>query len=304
MSLGYFNLETLTPKRLKRPDWLKIKLNTNAEFQKTRKLIESQNLNTVCAEARCPNIYECWGRKIATIMILGDICTRACGFCSVKTGKPNWFDNGEPIRTAEAVKKMGLKHVVITSVDRDDMKNDYGATIWADTIFEIKQLNRDCSIEVLTPDFKGYLPALKIVFDAHPDIFSHNIETVERISKEVRTQSNWQRTKMVLQESVKSGLVTKTGLMVGLGETDEEVLGVMQEMADLGVEIFNIGQYLQPTIKHLKVKRYVHPDTFKMYNDKGLNMGYRVVESGPLVRSSYHADEQVKKYKIKKGINE
>ena len=304
MNLDYSNLESVVPKRIKRPDWLKIKLNTNAEFQETRKLIENQNLNTVCAEAKCPNIYECWGRKIATIMILGDTCTRACGFCSVKTGKPSWFDNDEPYRTALAVKKMNLNHVVITSVDRDDIKNDFGASIWAKTITEIKRLNPDCSIEVLTPDFKGYLPALKIVFDSQPDIFSHNTETVERISKEVRTQSNWQRTKMVLKESVKSGLVTKTGIMVGLGETDEEVLQVMQEMVDLGVEIFNIGQYLQPTNKHLTVKRFVHPDIFNMFHEKGLEMGYRVVESGPLVRSSYHADEQVRKYKIKKEINE
>jgi len=287
---------TTKQKRIERPEWLKIRLKTDKSFQETRKLMEGQNLNTVCEEARCPNIYECWGRKTATIMILGDVCTRACGFCSVKTGKPTWFDDDEPRRTAEAVQSMGLKHVVITSVDRDDIKNDYGATIWAKTIMHIRELNPECSIEVLTPDFKGYKPALKTVFDANPDIFSHNTETIERISKQVRAQADWQRTKMVLEESVKAGLVTKTGLMVGLGETDDEVLDVMQEMADLGVEIFNIGQYLQPTKNHLPVDRFVHPDIFKIYNQKGLEMGFRVVESGPLVRSSYHADEQVIRY--------
>lgn len=289
-------MEKITQKRLKRPDWLKIKLKTDSNFQETRRLMEGQNLNTVCEEARCPNIYECWGRNTATIMILGDICTRACGFCSVKTGKPIWFDDDEPKRTAEAVKSMGLKHVVITSVDRDDIKNDYGSSIWAKTILEIRKLNPNCSIEVLTPDFRGDLSAIQTVFSAKPDIFSHNTETVERISKQVRAQSDWQRTKMVLEESVKAGLVTKTGLMVGLGETDTEILKVMKEMVDIGVEIFNIGQYLQPTKNHLPVLRYVHPDVFKMFHDKGLEMGYRVVESGPLVRSSYHADEQVIRY--------
>ena len=183
-------------------------------------MIEVKKLNTVCVEARCPNIYECWSRKTATIMILGETCTRACGFCSVKTGKPKWFDNDEPHRTAEAVKSMGLKHVVITSVDRDDLKFDYGSKVWAKTIIETRNLNPNCTIEVLTPDFKGYLPALETVFKSRPDIFSHNTETVERISKKVRAQSSWKRTKMVLSESVKFGLVTKTGLMVGLGETD------------------------------------------------------------------------------------
>jgi len=297
MNQGYSKLKYSTKSnRIKRPEWLKIRLKTDESFQETRKLMQVQNLNTVCEEARCPNIYECWGRKTATIMILGDVCTRACGFCSVKTGKPTWFDDDEPRRTAEAVKSMRLKHVVITSVDRDDMQGDYGAKIWANTILKIHELNANCSIEVLTPDFKGYKPALKTVFDAKPDIFSHNTETIERISKKVRAQANWQRTKMVLAESVKADLVTKTGLMVGLGEKDDEVLDVMREMVDLGVEIFNIGQYLQPTKNHLPIERYVHPDIFKMYNQKGLEMGFRVVESGPLVRSSYHADEQVIRY--------
>ncbi|MBC8311425.1 MAG: lipoyl synthase [Candidatus Marinimicrobia bacterium] len=284
---------------VKRPDWLKIKLKTDGHFNDIRKLMSSQKLNTVCEEARCPNIYECWSRKTATIMILGDTCTRACGFCSVKTGKPPIYDEMEPVRTAHAVKEMGLTHVVITSVDRDDLKDDFGATIWAETINQIHRMAPDCTVEVLTPDFQGHLPSLKKVFSARPEIFSHNVECVERISKQVRTQSIWQRTKSVLEASIEFGLLTKTGLMVGLGETDDEVLETMKEMADLGVEIFNVGQYLQPTKDHLAVDRFVHPDVFAMFKEKGLAMGFKVVESGPLVRSSYHADEQAKMYGVK-----
>lgn len=284
---------------IKRPDWLKIKLKTDGHFNEIRNLMSSQKLNTVCEEARCPNIYECWSRKTATIMILGDTCTRACGFCSVKTGKPPMYDEMEPVRTANAVKEMGLTHVVITSVDRDDLKDDFGATIWAETINQVHRMAPDCTVEVLTPDFQGHLPSLKKVFEARPEIFSHNVECVERISKKVRTQSIWQRTKSVLEASIEFGLLTKTGLMVGLGETDDEVLETMEEMASLGVEIFNVGQYLQPTKNHLEVDRFVHPNVFKMFKEKGLAMGYKVVESGPLVRSSYHADEQAKMYGVK-----
>ncbi len=229
-------------------------------------------------------------------MILGDTCTRSCGFCSVKTGNPLNIDLFEPIRTAEAVKAMDLKHVVITSVDRDDIKNDYGAEIWAQTINEIHNIVPNCNVEVLTPDFQGHIPALEKVFNAKPEIFSHNIECVERISKQVRKQSNWKRSKNVLKLSVEKKLVTKTGMMVGLGETDEEVIDTMYEIVDLGVGIFNIGQYLQPTKDHLKVQRFVHPDIFKEYKEEGLKMGFKVIESGPLVRSSYHADEQAHQY--------
>ena len=281
-----------------RPDWLKIKLDTSGDFIRTQQLMREQSLNTVCEEARCPNIYECWGRSTATIMILGDTCTRSCGFCSVKTGKPYVVDMEEPKRTAKAVKSMKLRHVVITSVDRDDLKKDFGANIWVETILEIRKRAIDCTIEVLTPDFQNYKPAFEKVFMAAPDIFSHNIECVKRISKQVRPQSSWNRSISVLKASVQWGLVTKTGIMVGLGETDREVLEAMQESADLGITIFNIGQYLQPTIKHLAVQRFVHPDIFEMYKEKGLEMGFRVVESGPLVRSSYHADEQVKQLHI------
>ena len=281
-----------------RPDWLKIRLDTSGDFIRTQKLMREQSLNTVCEEARCPNIYECWGRNTATIMILGNTCTRSCGFCSVKTGKPYVVDLEEPRRTAKAVKSMKLRHVVITSVDRDDLKEDFGANNWVATILEIRRRATDCTIEVLTPDFQNYKPAFEKVFKAAPDIFSHNIECVKRISRQVRPQSDWQRSLSVLQSSVKWGLTTKTGIMVGLGESDGEVLEVMQESADLGITIFNIGQYLQPTINHLAVQRFVHPDIFEMYQERGLEMGFRVVESGPLVRSSYHADEQVKQLHI------
>ena len=278
-----------------RPDWLKIRLTTSGKFLETQKLIRKNNLHTVCEEARCPNIYECWGRQTATIMILGGTCTRSCGFCSVKTGKPLATDILEPVRTGHTVKAMKLRHVVITSVDRDDLKNDYGADIWAKTIQQIRIQAPNCTIEVLTPDFRYYRPAFEKVFQAAPDIFSHNIECVQRISKAVRPQSDWNRSFAILRASIAWGLQTKTGMMVGLGENNSEVLETMQEIADLGISIFNIGQYLQPTLNHLPVQRFVHPDIFKMYKEKGLGMGFAVVESGPLVRSSYHADEQVRR---------
>tara|TARA_Y100001980_G_scaffold19144_1_gene5342 strand:- start:9 stop:743 length:735 start_codon:yes stop_codon:yes gene_type:complete len=239
-------------------------------------------------------MFECWGRGTATIMILGDICTRACGFCSVKTGKPLKIDTMEPYRTALAVKKMKLRHVVITSVDRDDLRGDFGSSIWAETIEQIHQNVPNCTVEVLTPDFKGYLPALHTVFSAKPEIFSHNVECVERISKQVRAQAVWSRSLDVLKESVEYGLRTKTGMMLGLGESKKEVVDTMKQVVDLGVEIFTIGQYLQPTKNHLPVSRYLNEDEFLYFKEEGLKMGFLVVESGALVRSSYHADEQAR----------
>jgi len=272
----------------------KIKLQIGEGYRFVNDTVKEHNLNTVCAEANCPNIYECWSRGTATIMILGDICTRACGFCSVKTGKPLWDDPLEPYRTAMAVKKMELKHVVITSVDRDDIKNDFGASIWAKTIQEIHKYVPECTVEVLTPDFKGDQDSLEKVFSARPDIFSHNMECVERISKKVRTQANWLISLDVLRLSSNYGLITKTGLMVGLGETFNEVVRTMQEAYYAGVSIFTIGQYLQPTSEHLKVQRYVDKDEFFEYKKIGKKIGFNIVESGPLVRSSYHADEQAR----------
>ena len=276
----------------------KIRLQFGDDYKFVQGVVNSNQLNTVCEEARCPNIYECWGRGTATIMILGDICTRSCGFCAVQTGKPIGLDDMEPIRTAMAVKKMNLRHVVITSVDRDDLKRDYGAAIWAKTIGQIRHHVPACTIEVLTPDFQGYQPALEKVFEAHPDIFSHNVESVERISRKVRAQAVWSRSLNVLKQSVDYGLRTKTSMMVGLGESKKEVLDTMKQVSDLGVEIFTIGQYLQPTKNHLPVDRYVEDKEFEFYKRKGLEIGFRVVESGALVRSSYHADEQARLAKV------
>ena len=270
----------------------KVRLQIGAGYRFVNGVVNDYKLNTVCEEANCPNIYECWSRGTATIMILGDVCTRACGFCAVKTGKPTWSDPMEPFRTAMAVKKMKLRHVVITSVDRDDIKNDYGASIWAKTIREIHKYVPDCTVEVLTPDFKGDKLLLKKVFNAKPEIFSHNVECVERISKLVRTQADWKRSLNVLRYSSDHGLLTKTGIMVGLGETSDEVIRTMEEVYDVGVSIFTIGQYLQPTKDHLKVMSYIAKDKFNQYKNIGLEIGFDIVESGPLVRSSYHADEQ------------
>lgn len=277
--------------RLHKP---KVNISTDKNYKSVKKMVQESYLNTVCVEARCPNIYECWNRKTATLMILGDTCTRACGFCSVKTGKPTWNDPLEPVRVAQAVKKMGLRHVVITSVDRDDLKGDYGASIWAETITQTKKVNKKCTVEVLTPDFKGDKLALKRVFDSRPDIFSHNVECVERISKAVRAQANWKRSLDVLKSSIHYGLRTKTGMMVGLGEQENEVKNTMRQVVDLGVQIFTIGQYLQPTKNHLPVIDYIPKEQFEEYKQYGYSIGFKVVESGPLVRSSYHADEQAR----------
>ena len=280
--------ETIT-----KPQKPRIKLQISDGYRFVNDVVQRNKLHTVCEEARCPNIYECWDRGTATIMILGDTCTRACGFCAVNTGKPTWNDPLEPYRSAMAVKKMNLKHVVITSVDRDDLKNDYGATIWAETINQIHNHVPNCNVEVLTPDFQGNKSSLLKVFNAKPEIFSHNVECVERISKKVRTQANWKRSLDVLSYSVKNKMRTKTGMMVGLGETFEEVVNTMAQVRSLGVEIFTIGQYLQPSKNHLEVKRYVKNLEFEEYKILGLKMGFKIVKSGSLVRSSYHADEGI-----------
>jgi lipoic acid synthetase len=245
----------------------------------------------------CPNISECWERRAATIMILGDTCTRSCGFCAVKTGRPSAVDLDEPRRTAEAVKKMGLHHCVITSVDRDELDDD-GAAIWAETIRQIHTEVPGCSIEVLTPDFQGNPESIKTVLDAKPEIMSHNMETVERLHRRIRPQAQYQRSLDVLRQSVAEGLQTKTSIMVGIGEAKEEVFALMDAVRATGCQIFSLGQYLQPTKAHEPVHRYVHPDEFEEYKVYGLKIGFNYVESGPLVRSSYHADEQVLKNKI------
>ncbi|MFQ6616631.1 MAG: lipoyl synthase [Fidelibacterota bacterium] len=277
--------------RDRKPDWLKISIRTGQNYRDLKSLVRRGNLHTVCEEALCPNIYECWERRSATLMILGDICTRSCGFCNVKTGKPTWDDPGEPRRTAEAVKEMGLKHCVITSVNRDELP-DGGASVWADTIRQIHQLNPGCSVEVLIPDFRNDDAALESVFAAKPEILGHNVETVPRLYRRVRPQARIEWSLSVLRKSKGFGLRTKTAFMLGLGEQAEEVFSLMQGVAETGCDILAIGQYLQPTRNHVPVDRFVHPDEFSVYRETGLKMGFRWVEAGPLVRSSYHADLQ------------
>jgi len=280
------------PNAARRPDWLKVRLPHGEAFHEVKTIVDMHHLHTVCESARCPNMAECWGRRTATFMILGDICTRSCRFCAVKTGRPTELDELEPFRVAEAVKQLNLRHAVITSVNRDELK-DGGAGIFAETIRQIRKKSPGCRVEVLIPDFQGDYDSLKLVIDAHPNILNHNVETVPRLYKDVRPQAKYERSLWVLEESRRQGLVTKSGLMVGLGETPEEVLEVMRDLRKIDCTILTIGQYLQPTKAHLPVDRFVHPDEFRMYREEGLKMGFRFVESGPLVRSSYHADEQI-----------
>ena len=278
-------------KRERRPDWLKIKVPLGTTFSEIRKLVDAQGLNTVCEDARCPNMAECWNRGTATFMILGDICTRSCGFCSVKTGRPLELDTDEPRRVAEAVAEMKLRHAVITSVNRDELK-DGGAEIFAATIRAIRDRLPECKVEVLTPDFQGKREAIQVVIDARPDIFNHNMETVPRLYRQVRPQAKYQRSLDVLNMCKQQGLVTKTGIMLGLGEQADEILQVMKDLRAIDVNIMTLGQYLQPTKEHLPVDRYVPPEEFAEWKEQGLALGFAHVESGPLVRSSYHADEQ------------
>ena len=278
--------------KVKRPDWLKIKLKTDGHFNDIRKLMSNQRLNTVCEEARCPNIYECWSRKTATIMILGDTCTRACGFCSVRTGKPIMYDEMEPIRTANTVKEMGLNHVVITSVDRDDLK-DGGASIWVETINTIRKVNPNTTMETLIPDFKGKLKDIQPIIDAKPEVVSHNLETVRSLTRKVRIQAKYDRSLDTLRYLYEGGIRTKSGIMLGLGETEEELIQSMKDLRNVGVKILTLGQYLQPSKKHLPVKEFITPEQFKKYELFGKDLGFRHVESGPLVRSSYKAQKHI-----------
>jgi lipoic acid synthetase len=287
------------PRREPRPEWLRIKLATPAEYHKVRKLVGGLKLNTVCEEARCPNIYECWGTHgTATFMILGDVCTRRCGFCAVTSGRPPAGpDPQEPAHVAEAVSAMRLQHAVITSVDRDDLP-DGGARHWAAVIDAVHARNPECTVEVLTPDFRGVPDALDVVLAARPEIFSHNTETVPRLYRTARPGSRYDRTLALLAEAARrrdagdyAGRV-KTGIMVGLGETPDEIRATLRDIRATGVEILTIGQYLQPTTKHLPVDRYVHPDEFAEHKAYALELGFAHCESGPLVRSSYHAHEQ------------
>ncbi|MDK9699743.1 MAG: lipoyl synthase [bacterium] len=282
----------------RRPDWIRGKLPSPHLTGHTRDIVRSHGLNTVCEEAHCPNLGECWQKKHATIMILGDVCTRSCGFCAVKTGKPNELDWDEPRRVGMAVADMGLKHVVITSVNRDELLLG-GADIFAATITEIRKLAPNTRIEVLTPDFKGYEPALKICFDAKPDVFNHNVETVPHLYYKVRPQAKYERSLEVLRAGKEAGLITKSGVMVGLGEEFDELVQVMKDLRAVDCDMITIGQYLQPTKNHLPVVRFMHPDEFKELERIGYEIGFGSVASGPMVRSSYNAEEFFERSKVK-----
>jgi lipoic acid synthetase len=278
----------------RRPEWIKVSQPKGESFKNLKHLMRSKELHTVCEEARCPNMGECWGAGTATFLILGDICTRSCGFCDVKTGRPLPIDWDEPERVAQAVKSMNLRHVVITSVNRDERK-DGGAPIFAVCIRRIREVQRNCSIEVLIPDFKGSQEALKIVMDARPEILNHNVETVPRLFRKVQPQDHyeWAEATLVNAKRMDPEVLTKSGIMVGLGETWDELLAVMRDLASWGVDILTVGQYLQPSRKHLPMDRFYAMEEFASLKELGLNMGFKWVESAPLVRSSYHADKQV-----------
>jgi len=274
----------------RKPDWLKIKVPSGKEYVQVKDIVERHKLHTICTSGKCPNMAECWGLGTATFMILGDICTRSCKFCATKTGKPEPVDYDEPKNLAESVKLMKLKHCVITSVDRDDLE-DGGANIWAKTIREVKKLNPVTSIEGLIPDFQGKKELIKIVLDAGAEVISHNLETVRRLTPQVRSAAQYDRSLEVIGQIAHSQSVAKSGIMVGLGEMEDEIFETMDDLLKVGCEVMTIGQYLQPTKNHLPVNEYIHPDVFKKWEEIGLIKGFKFVESAPLVRSSYHAEK-------------
>jgi lipoic acid synthetase len=278
--------------RIPKPKWLKVKLPTGENYRKVRSLVDEHKLHTICESGNCPNMGECWGEGTATFMILGNICTRSCGFCAVSTGKPLEADPFEPARVANSVKLMGVKHAVITSVDRDDLA-DGGSEIWVKTVELVRSKSPGTTMETLIPDFAGNWENLQRIIDVAPDIVSHNLETVRRLTKQVRIQAKYDRSLEVLFRLKKGGMRTKSGVMLGLGETRDEVLETMEDLRSVQVDILTLGQYLQPTRKHLPVQDFVTPEQFKEYEEIGLKMGFRFVESGPLVRSSYHAEKHL-----------
>jgi len=278
--------------RIPKPKWLKVKLPTGENYRKVRSLVDEHKLHTICESGNCPNMGECWGEGTATFMILGNICTRSCGFCAVSTGKPLEADPFEPARVANSVKLMGVQHAVITSVDRDDLA-DGGSEIWVKTVELVRAKSPGTTMETLIPDFAGNWENLQRIIDVAPDIVSHNLETVRRLTKQVRIQAKYDRSLEVLFRLKKGGMRTKSGVMLGLGETRAEVLETMEDLRSVEVDVLTLGQYLQPTRKHLPVQEFVTPEQFKEYEEIGLKMGYRFVESGPLVRSSYHAEKHL-----------
>ncbi|MGX5817467.1 lipoyl synthase [Chitinophaga lutea] len=283
--------ETAAP-RVKKPDWLRVKLPIGENYRQVRNLVDTHKLHTICESGNCPNMGECWGAGTATFMILGNVCTRSCGFCAVATGRPEPVDWDEPQRVAEAIYLMKVKHAVITSVDRDELK-DGGSIIWANTIKAVRALNPTTTMETLIPDFRGIWENLERVIEAAPEVVSHNLETVERLTKQVRIQAKYHRSLEVIRRLKAGGMRTKSGIMLGLGETKEETIQAMQDLRDNGCDVVTLGQYLQPTPKHLPVVRFVHPDEFAELREIGYGMGLDYVESGPLVRSSYHAEKHI-----------
>lgn len=278
--------------KVKKPDWLRVKLPIGESYKHVRNLVDTHKLHTICESGNCPNMGECWGAGTATFMILGNICTRSCGFCAVATGRPTELDWDEPQRVAEAIHLMKVKHAVITSVDRDELK-DGGSTIWYNTIKAVKALNADTTLETLIPDFKGKREDIQRIIDAAPEVVSHNIETVERLTRQVRIQAKYWRSMEVIRILKEGGMRTKSGIMLGLGEKKEEVIQTIKDLRDNGCDVITIGQYLQPTQRHLAVQRFVHPDEFAEYKEVGYDLGLDYVESGPLVRSSYHSERHV-----------
>lgn len=286
------NQEVDTKTRVKKPKWLRVKLPTGENYRKVRALVDEHKLHTICESGSCPNMGECWGEGTATFMILGNICTRSCGFCGVSTGKPLEADIKEPYHVAQSVKLMGVKHAVITSVDRDDL-TDGGSEIWAATVRAVRKHSPGTTMETLIPDFMGKWQNLQNVIDVAPEIVSHNLETVRRLTKQVRIQAKYDRSLEVLMRLKKGGMRTKSGIMLGLGETEEEILETIDDLAKVNVDILTMGQYLQPTPKHLPVAEFVTPEKFDEYREYALKKGFKFVESGPLVRSSYHAEKHL-----------
>jgi lipoyl synthase len=284
--------ETTVTARVPKPKWLRVKLPTGESFKKVRSLVDEHKLHTICESGSCPNMGECWGEGTATFMILGNICTRSCGFCAVATGRPDAADPFEPARVAKSIKLMQVKHAVITSVDRDDLA-DGGSEIWFETVAAVRRISPGTTMETLIPDFAGKWENLQRIIDASPEIVSHNLETVRRLTKEVRIQAKYDRSLEVLRRLAQAGMRTKSGVMLGLGESETEVLETMDDLVSVGVDILTIGQYLQPTTKHLPVKEFITPEKFAEYKEIGLKKGFRYVESGPLVRSSYHAEKHI-----------
>ena len=281
-----------TNSKVKKPDWLRVKLPIGESYKHVRNLVDTHQLHTICESGNCPNMGECWGEGTATFMILGNVCTRSCGFCAVSTGRPEPIDWDEPQRVAEAIHLMKVKHAVITSVDRDEVK-DGGSIVWHNTIKAVKALNPATTLETLIPDFKGVKENIQLIIDAAPEVVSHNIETVERLTRQVRIQAKYWRSMEVLKILKSGGMRTKSGIMLGLGEVREEVIQTLQDLRNSQVDVVTIGQYLQPTKKHLPVHRFVHPDEFAEYREIGYELGLDYVESGPLVRSSYHSERHV-----------